>query len=228
MRRAVVAEGAYHLSQTIVVGSDGTCIAQRPEVLTRVETMPGSIAQGTCTEHLVLLNTGTAVGLRIVLDEFQAMPMADVCDTLGKGTKAVKMNYHHSPCTTGDGPLNQGIVHLERVDVRLYQHRLQATFRYSKNTGDKGVGRDDDLITHLHHTHLHIGPKYQRQSIEPVATTDTMPRTDILGILRLEPFRSLALQIPATIQHPIQRLTDFRVVQIVDSFQVKILDHRSY
>ena len=51
---------------------------------------------------------------------------------------------------------------------------------------------------------------------------------DILSIMGLELMCSLALEIPAAIQDPVYSLAQLSIVQVVDSFQIEILNHRSY
>ena len=55
-----------------------------------------------------------------------------------------------------------------------------------------------------------------------------MPGADILGISLLKLPRGLAFEIPARVEHLVNRLTDFSIVEVVDSFQIQILNHRSY
>ena len=170
----------------------------------------------------------TAVGLSVVLDEFEAMLAADLPYPIGIGTAAVEMDNHDGFRTLCDGLLYQRIVDLQGFPRRLYENRLQAALGDGEDGGDICVGRHDDFITALHDSHLHVGSEYQGERIEPIATADAIAGADILGIMLLEPPRGLAFQIPAAIENPTDGASDFLVIQTVDGFQVEILDHRLY
>ena len=78
------------------------------------------------------------------------------------GTAAVEMDYHDGSGTRGDGLFDKDIVDLERFWRGFYKYGLEAVLGDSEDRGDKGIGRHDDFIACLHHTHLDISSQNQR------------------------------------------------------------------
>lgn len=73
---AVIAQGTDDVCKLVVAGGDGSCIAEGPEVLARIETVASGIAE---TSRLSPLEA-TAVSLSIVLDELQPVLSAEVAN----------------------------------------------------------------------------------------------------------------------------------------------------
>ena len=73
---AVVAQGADDGCELIVAGGDGSCIAEGSEVLARIEAVASGIAETTRLSPL----EATAMSLSIVLNEFQAVLLAEVAN----------------------------------------------------------------------------------------------------------------------------------------------------
>src|SRR5574344_180628 len=171
---AVISQGTHHLSQRRVVRGHRPGIAESAKVLARIETMPCRIAQRTGMSPL----KSTAMRLGIVLNEFQMMLPAQCHYPLVIGTTPVKMDYHHGAGTWSDGLFYPCVVHQQRVDIRLHQHRFQFVSRNRQNTGNESVGRNDHLITFCHYSEFNVCPQDECQSVETISATDTMRGTD--------------------------------------------------
>ena len=111
------------------------------------------------------------------------------------------MDYHNSFSPGGNSLLNKVIVNLKGMDIRLYEYRYEPVLCDSKNTGNIGISRYDDLITLLHHTHLLIGAEDKCQRIKTITTAYAIFRTDIRGIVFLKALRYLTFEIPSALQH---------------------------
>ena len=154
----VVAEGLDGLGEFIVVGGHSASITHRTKILARIERMTCSIAKSA----RFFKGKHAAVGLGIVLDEFQAVLTANLPYPIRIGTAAVEMDNHDGSGTRGDGLLDKGIVNLKRGWRGLYEDGLEAVLGNGENRGDKGIGGHDDFIALLHHPHLDIGSQNQR------------------------------------------------------------------
>ena len=168
-------------------------------------------------------NEPASVRLGIVLQQQQTMTATDVPYPVGIGAAAVEVDQHDGACLSGHGLLDEGVVYLQRVDVRLYQDGSEPILRDGKNRSNVGIGRHDDLVAILQATHLLVGSQHQRQGVQSVGHTDAMPRTDIAGIVLLEAARGLAPQVPAGAQH----LVGSMLVGAVDGMQIQIFDIHS-
>ena len=132
----VVAEGLDGFGEFIVVGGHSASITQRTKIFARIERMACSIAKRAGFFKGKL----TAVGLGIVLDEFEAMLAANLPYPIRIGTAAVEMDYHDGSGTRGDGLLDEGIVDLERGWRWFYEYGLEAVLGNGEDRGDKGIG----------------------------------------------------------------------------------------
>ena len=164
------------------------------------------------------------MSLSIVLNEFQTILATDIPYPIRIGTASIEMDNHNGASTRGDGLFDEGIVYLESIDVRLYEHGLKAVLCNGEDRSDVCIGRHDDFVALLHHAHLNISTENQRQRIKAVAAANTIAYTNIVSIGLLEATGIATLQIPTVLQHLIGSM----LVGLVDCLQIQILHHKSY
>ena len=221
---AIIAQSHHDSSQFVIVSGHSTSIAESAKVLAWIETVTSSIAKGTS----LVVAKSTSMSLGIIFDEFQMMMPADVPNQGSIGATTIEMDNHDSACAWGDGTLYLCIVNLKRIEGRLHENGFQPTLSNSEDRGDVGIGRHDDLIPRLHHAHLDISAKNKGQGIETITATYAETGTDIIGIVLLKAARGLSFQIPSAVEYATDSLTNLCIIQVIDSLQVKILNHRSY
>jgi hypothetical protein len=156
------------------------------------------------------------VGLRIILDEFEVVFLAELPYPISIGATAIEMDYHNSSGTLGDSLLDETVVNLKSIDIRFYENRSETILCNGEDAGDIGIGRYDDFVTLLHKSHFLISTEDERECIKSIATTYTMTCADILGIVLLKTAGSLAFEVPPTLQHFVGNM----LVGFVDGFQV--------
>lgn len=218
--RAIVAESTNDSCQFLIVRRHGTSITEGTKVLRGIERMAGGIAKGAGAS----IYEAAAVGLSVVLDEFETMLLTYLPYPIRISTETIEMNDHHGTRTRGDSGLDEGVIYLERMDVGLDEHGLQSALGDSEDTGNIGIGRYDDLIARDHHTQFNISTKNERQCIKSITTAYAIFRTNVLSVMRLKLFRGLALEIPAATQH----LVGSMFVRRVNGLQIQIFYHKSY
>ena len=138
-----------------------------------------------------------AVSLRVVLDESQVVVSADVADMVGVGALAVEMYNHYGTCSGRYRLLDACVVNLERVDARLYEHRLQIVLGDGEYGCDICVRRHDHLVAVLHYAHLLVGTQDECKGIKSVAATYAVSGADEVGKLFAERLVLYSLQIPS-------------------------------
>ena len=114
--------------------------------------------------------------------------------------------------------LNKVIVNLQRMDIRLHQHRFEVILSNGKDRGNIRISRYDDLVTLLHHAHLLIGTEDKCQGIESIPTPDAVASADILSIMLFEPLRSISFEIPSTLKHISHSLPHLLLVRSIHPF----------
>ena len=139
---AVVAQRTDALGQRVVVRRHAARVAQRTQVLARVEAEPGGIPQTARAAALV----GRAVGLGGVLDDLEAVGMGNGIDLVHRGALAVEVHGHDGLRARGHGGLDAGGVDVVAFERRLDQHGRCARVADGQHRGDKGVGRGNDLV----------------------------------------------------------------------------------
>ena len=188
---AIVAQGADHLSQFIVISRHGTGIAQCTKVFAWVERVASSIAKTACLSMRQNRIARTAMSLRVVLDEFQAMLPAYLPYPIGIGTATIEVDYHDGTSMRSNSLFYECIIDLERIDIGFDKDRHKVIFRNREYAGNIRIGRHDNLVAILHGTQFLVCTQYQRQCIQSVATTNAVFSTNILGIVLFKTLRSI-------------------------------------
>ena len=168
------------------------------------------------------------VGLRIVFNKLEIMPPAYISYRIRISAFTVKMHYHHGPRAVCQCPFYQRVVYLERFDPRFHEHRHKTVGGYCKNGSNVSIGRNNNLVTLIHHSKLYIGPKNECQSIETVGASYAMRRTDIVGIICLESRISVSLQIPSAVYDTTYSVINLSGMPLRDLFQFEIFYHYRY
>ena len=218
-RRAVVAQGAHHVGQFVVVGGHGSGISKGPEVLRGVEAVAGSMAEAAAFLAKLRILKCAAMCLGVVLKEQEAVLLAEVTDAGGVGAAAIEVDNHDGTGLFRDGLLYQAVVYLERIDAGLHKHGHETVLGDGEDGGDVGVCWHDDLVAVLQPPQFLVGTEDERQRVEAVGTAHAVLRPDILGIVLLKSACGLPPQIPAAAQH----LVGCVLVWFIDGFQVQVL-----
>ena len=126
------------------------------------------------------------------------------------------MHQHYGSGTWGNSLLNKAIVYLESIPSRFYKHWLKTVFGNGKYGSHKGVGRHNNLVAFLHHSHLLVCTQDKGKGIKPIATAYAIACADILGKLMAEVVVGGTLQIPSTIDNICHGLVDIFLMQCRD------------
>ena len=166
------------------------------------------------------------VGLGVVLKEEEAVTPAEVSNALSIGTTTIEMDNHQGSRAGGDGLLNERVINLQGVDIRLHQYRPQAVLGDGKNGGYVGVGWHDNLIAVLQPIKIYVRAQDECQGIQAVAHTNAVAGANVVGIVLLKAGSGISPQIPAGVHHAVDSLVDFLSIEGVDAFQRKMFYHR--
>ncbi len=142
----VVAVQAHRLGGGGVVGGDRAAVAQRPEVLARVEAEGGGVAERARRPALV----GGAVRLAGVLDDRQAVSRGDLGERVHVHGLPVQVHGHDRGGARRDrGPDGCGVHETVALEA-VHEDRRGADVAHGLGGGDERVGRDDDLVAGPH------------------------------------------------------------------------------
>ena len=153
------------------------------------------------------------MSLGVILDKLQSIFIAKFPYSIGISTTTIEVDNHNGTGMRRNGLFDELVVYLERIDIRFDKYWYKVIVRNGKDSGNKRIGRYDDLVTILHDTQFFIGTKDERQSIKPIGHTNTMLRTDILGIMFFKTTGCLTPQIPAAVQYVSDSLAYFRILE---------------
>ena len=193
---AIVAQRPDAGGQIAVIGGDGPRVPQRAQIFAGVKAEPGGIAKAP--RALAVIRG--PVGLRRVLDEFEAVGVRDGAQRVHVGGLAVEMHRHDGFGAGGDGGLHKGGVDVVGGDVRLHQHRGRAAVAHRQHGGDEGVGGHDDLVPRTDA----VGFENQHQRVQPVAAADAELRAAVVRKGALKGGVLLPFDVPAVLQHPVK------------------------
>jgi hypothetical protein len=115
-RLTVLPQPAEAFRENIVVGHDGAAVAERGEILSRVEAEAAEPADRTCR----LAPKLRAERLGAVLDDVDAALAADCGDRFGVRTLSVEVHGHH-----GAGPVTNRLC--ERDGIHRSRRALDVT-----------------------------------------------------------------------------------------------------
>ncbi len=141
----VVAVQAHRRSGGGVVGGDGAAVAQRPEVLARVEAERGRVAQRSGRPALV----GGAVRLTRVFYDCQAVSRGDLGERVHVHGLPIQVHGHDRGGTRRDRGPDGGGVHETITLEAVHEDRRGADVAHGLGSRDERVGRDDDLVAGL-------------------------------------------------------------------------------
>ena len=102
--------------------------------------------------------TEAAVSLSIVFDEETTVLATERSNATGVGAPAIEVNKHEGTSPRRDDRFNEAVIYLERVKTGFYKNGDKAVLSDGKDGGNKGIGRDDDLIAFVQQSHLDVGP----------------------------------------------------------------------
>ena len=184
------------VTQSFVIRHDRAAVTKCPQVFGRIKGKASDIPE--CSGHLSV--PVRSMGLGTVLDQFQFMFFADLLHPAHLCRLSVQMYHHH-----GFGLFRDRRFDLLRIDhiifVRFYKHRCAAGHRDAHDTGNKGIGLYDHLITGADPQR----PAGQIQRIQTVAETHTVFCSHIRRVRLLKGLQLLPQDIPSRAQHPKRR-----------------------
>ena len=192
---AVVTQCADSLRQLFIICSDGTSIAQRPEVLTGVKAETGCMPPVT-RSFAVEFST---VCLRRIFQN-QQLVLIGQRHNFGHGSQlAIQMHRHNDFSFARNG--GGGFYRAKVVGccVWFYQHRLESIFGNSQYAGNIGVRWHNDFIAFMQLAQLFPGPQRQRERIQTIGNADAVRCAAVIRKLLLEGFEFLPQDIPAGI-----------------------------
>lgn len=162
------------------------------------------------------------MSLRVVLHKLQIVFLAQSANLVGIGASAIEMNYQDSLRALGYCSLNPVVVNLQCLTPWLHEHRHQSVLRDSMYRRYESIGRHNDLISRLHHAELYICTENPNQRVESIAHSDTVFRTDIVGIVPLKLVVFLTAEIPPRVHYAVHRLV--QLVGIFLCYSLKIVE----
>ena len=175
---AVVAQLPQLFGDPIVVGRDHSAVAERAEVLRRVEAERRGVAEAARPPSLV----SRAVGLRGILDHQQVVPPRDRQDGVEVDRQAVEMDRHDGARSRIDRCRES--IGVDGVGGRIHvdEDRPGAGRGNGQDRRDEAVGRGDDFVARAH------AEDTQRQLDRGKTGADAncMARPDEGGVVRLE------------------------------------------
>ena len=156
------------------------------------------------------------MGLCVVLYEQQAVASALFRYFVRIGAATIEVHQQQGPRAVRDVAFDEALVYLQGLVVGLHQYGLQSVLRDGEDGGHKGVGWHQYLVAVMQHAQFLVGTEDERQRIQPVAAADAMTCADKVGIVALEAFRGLPVQIPSAADHLLYGFHDLLLMQGVD------------
>ena len=211
--RPVVAQHAHATGQRIVVGRHRPGVAQRTQVLARVEAEAGRMSQAAAALPMM----GGAVCLCCVFQHRQAVPFGNGQDRLHVHGTAIQMHHCDGAGTGRDGRSQRIRIQAGVVRSRLHRHRRGPRVAHGQPGGNVGVAGHDHFITRAD------SPASQRQlqGIQPVAHRDAVLHAAVGRKGCLEGCRFFAQQHPAAVHHPLEGFAEGQTMTLIDGLQVQ-------
>ena len=211
--RPVVAQHAYPTGQRIVVGRHCPGVAQRTQVLARVETEAGGMSQAAAAFSMV----GGAVRLCCVFQHRQAVPFGNGHDRRHVHGAAVQMHHRNGAGAGRDGRSQRIRIQTGVVGSGLHRNRRGPCVAHGQPGGNVGVAGHDHLITRTNAP----APQRQLQGIQPIAHRDAVLHAAVGCKGRLEGCRFFAQQHPTAVHHPLEGFAEGQAMTLVDGLQVQ-------
>ena len=159
------------------------------------------------------INMLAAMRLRIVFHQFQPILLTQIPNFIRIGVSTIQVDNGNSSGSRRNQRFDPVVINFQRMGIRLTKNRNQVVFRNSKDSGDIGIGRNDDLVAIFHDTELLISTEYPDKGIQAVSTADTEVCSYELGIVLLKPLILTPLKIPTTIYHTSNGFIDFLIMK---------------
>ena len=211
--RPIVAQHAHPPGQRIVVGRHRPRVAQRTQVLARVETEAGRMSQAAAALSMV----GGAVCLCRVFQHRQAVSFGNGHDRRHVHGAAVQMHHRNGAGTGRDGGSQRIRIQTGVIRSGLHRHRRGSRVAHGQPGGNVGVTGHDHFITRTNAP----APQRQLQGIQPVAHRDAVLHAAVSCKGRLEGRRFFTQQHPAAVHHPLEGFAEGQTMTLVDGLQVQ-------
>ena len=214
--RPVVAQHAHPPGQRIVVGRHRPRVAQRTQVLARIETEAGRMSQAAAALPMM----GGTMCLCCVFQHRQAVPFGNGHDRIHVHGAAVQMHHRNGPGTGRDGRSQRIRIQTAVIRSGLHRYRRGPRVAYGQPGGNVGVAGHDHFIARAD------SPASQRQlqGIQPVAHRDAVLHAAVGRKGRLEGCRFFAQQHPSAVHHPLEGLAEGQTMTLIDGLQVQERD----
>ena len=145
--------------------------------------MTGSITKRTSTAPIGI---AAAMCLSIILHQFEVVLLTEMTNLFRIGTSSIKMHQKDGTGLGRNQILQSTVIQFQCIVARLSQNRHQSVLRQSKDRGDIGISRYDNLVAWLHDAHFDVSSVDPYQRIQAVTTAYTKPTANIFGIVFLK------------------------------------------
>ena len=196
--RTIVSQSTNGSSQFGIICGNCTTITKSAKVLARVEAMACRITYRTGYPTINML---AAMSLCIIFNKLQIVLLAQSTNLIGISIASIEMYYGNSLGLGSDGCLNEVIINLQCIELRLHKNWLQAILRDGKDCGNISICGNNNLITRLHHAHFDVCAENPDESIQAIGTTNGVLCSYKLGVVCLKFLILLTLEIPASIYY---------------------------
>ena len=211
--RPVVAQHAHPPGQRIVVGRHRAGVAQRTQVLARVETEAGGMSQAAAALPMM----GGAVSLCRIFQHRQAVPFGNGHDRIHVHGAAVQMHHRDGPGAGRDGRSQRIRIQTAVIGSRLHRHRRGSRVAHGQPGGNVGVTGHNHFITCANAP----APQGQLQGIQPIAHRDAVLHAAVGCKGCLEGRGLFAQQHPAAVHYPLEGFSEGQAMTLVDGLQVQ-------
>jgi hypothetical protein len=194
----VFSERPSAFGERLVVGHESSRVAERPQVLRRIEAESPRGARGAGPVTIA----GGTVRLAGVLDDRESVPERQPPDGGHVGELSVEMDRHDEAGSRSDNSACE--VHIESVVSRgdVDWNRNSPGLRDGLPGSDEGLGRHQHLVAGLN---LH-GEQGEPERVETTARADAEVRPAVRGEIALEGLHDRAVDEDARFDHAGDRL----------------------
>ena len=159
---SIICKSAHTSCKLWIICSNCATITKCTKILTRVERVTCCITYVTSHTSICML---TSMTLCTIFYQLQIVLLTDLTNLISICQTAIKVNNCNSLSLRSDGSLNQVIINLKGIRLRLYKYRHKIILSNCKNSSNICISRHDDFISRLHDPHLNVRTENPYKSI---------------------------------------------------------------
>jgi len=197
---SVVAEPADPVGERAVVRDDRAAVSAGSQVLGRIETERGDLAE----RPDLAARVARSDRLRAVLDQEQVVTAGDRAECGHVRRLSIEMDRENRSRLRGHRGLGRARVDGEGERIDVDQHRPRAAPLDRADRGNGGVRHGDDFVTRADSG----GPDRQLDRVGAIGDAHRVPGSDPGGECLLERLDFRAENVPARLDHPARRVED--------------------